>query len=504
MDLSVALAAWSELLGAEHVRTGAAERAAAATATFATTQRVAGLIFPATRDDVRACLLIAGRCGVPIWPISAGKNWGYGSRVPLADGSVLMSLARLDRIIDYSERLAYVTLEPGVTFRRLHGFLLEQGSNLLLNGPGSTPDASVIGNALERGISQGLDGERWNQICGLEVVLASGWLLHTGYGRFANAPAAPLARAGPGPCLDGLFSQSNLGVVTALTIWLAPRPAHVQSFTFRIRGESGLAAAVDRLQELKMAGVIDTGCSLFNDCRMMAFLGRYPWSAGGPPLPAAERARFQGRLGGAWYGEGGIGAASPAIGRAKQAYVAERLAEVVDNLRWSPSDQAGALFDSRQETGLDSVYWRKTAAPPPDPDPDRDRCGVIWLAPVLPFAGDHVRRCVEMIEDRMRRHPFEPSIGLQGHSPRSIYVTIAIIYDRELAGQDELAMACYRDLLDHLGGAGYLPYRLGIQSMAGLPAGNDDTPAVLGAIKLALDPQSILAPGRYDFAAEQP
>jgi 4-cresol dehydrogenase (hydroxylating) len=188
--------------------------------------------------------------------------------------------------------------------------------------------------------------------------------------------------------------------------------------------------------------------------------------------------------------------------------VAERLAGVVDSLRWSPPGQAGALFDSRQETGLESVYWRKMAithrVPDPDPDPDRDRCGVIWLAPVLPFAGDHVQRCVAMIEDRMRGHPFEPSIGLQGHSPRSVYLTIAIVYDRESAGQDALAMACYRDLLDHLGGAGYLPYRLGIQSMAGLPAGDDDTPAVLAAIKRALDPQSILAPGRYDFAAEQP
>jgi 4-cresol dehydrogenase (hydroxylating) flavoprotein subunit len=36
---------------------------------------------------------------------------------------------------------------------------------------GSTPDSSLIGNILERGLGEGLYGERFNYVCGLEVLI---------------------------------------------------------------------------------------------------------------------------------------------------------------------------------------------------------------------------------------------------------------------------------------------------------------------------------------------
>jgi hypothetical protein len=44
------------------------------------------------------------------YPISRGKNWGYGSRVPARDGCVLLDLGRMNRIVGFSEKLAYVTV----------------------------------------------------------------------------------------------------------------------------------------------------------------------------------------------------------------------------------------------------------------------------------------------------------------------------------------------------------------------------------------------------------
>ena len=52
-------------------------------------------------------------------------------------------------------------------------------------------------------------------------------------------------------------------------------------------------------------------------------------------------------------------------------------------------------------------------------------------------------------------------------------------------------------MLGRLIGAGYLPYRLGIQSAGLLPDPDDDTGRLLGALKKTLDPNNILAPGRY-------
>jgi len=70
--------------------------------------------------------------------------------------------------------------------------------------------------------------------------------------------------------------------------------------------------------------------------------------------------------------------------------------------------------------------------------------------------------------------------------------------DRDLPGEDERAMACHDELLSELIAAGYPPYRLGVQSIHSLPAPTDDSIALIERLKLALDPNDILAPGRYD------
>ncbi|MBV8476021.1 MAG: FAD-dependent oxidoreductase, partial [Acidobacteria bacterium] len=120
-------------------------------ATFATWQRVPAILRPANRNQVQECFRIANRFGTPLYPISSGKNWGYGSRVPPADGCSILDLSRLNRIIDFNEDLGSVTVEPGVTQRRLHQFLRERGSLLWMDATGSSPECSLIGNAMERG-----------------------------------------------------------------------------------------------------------------------------------------------------------------------------------------------------------------------------------------------------------------------------------------------------------------------------------------------------------------
>ena len=62
---------------------------------------------------------IANRWKVAVYPISSGRNWGYGSRVPAADGCVLLDLGRMNQIVDFNEELGYVTVEPGVTQAQL-------------------------------------------------------------------------------------------------------------------------------------------------------------------------------------------------------------------------------------------------------------------------------------------------------------------------------------------------------------------------------------------------
>lgn len=105
-----------------------------------------------------------------------------------------MELGLLNRIVDYNENLAYVTLEPGVTQRQLFEYLEGKKSNLMMSVTGSTPDSSLIGNTLERGVGKGPLGDRFAHICGLEVVLVNlsmGVTPHARSGKEAYVTVSP-------------------------------------------------------------------------------------------------------------------------------------------------------------------------------------------------------------------------------------------------------------------------------------------------------------------------
>src|SRR5215470_11685439 len=142
-----ALRQWQNLLGGEHVITDSLALRSAETGTFASRNRIPAILRPGTRQEVQECLRIANRFRTPVYPISSGKNWGYGSRLPASDGCVLLDLGRLNRIVDFNEALGYVTVEPGVTQGQLFTFLRERKSRLWMDATGASPECSLIGNA---------------------------------------------------------------------------------------------------------------------------------------------------------------------------------------------------------------------------------------------------------------------------------------------------------------------------------------------------------------------
>ena len=127
---SDALAAFAAVVGDGHLDCDPNSLRLAETATFVTRQSVAAILRPADRAQVQACVRLANRYGAALYPVSRGRNWGYGSRVPTTDGAIILSLERLRGIADYDERLAHVSVEPGVSFRQLHDFLRGHGSRL--------------------------------------------------------------------------------------------------------------------------------------------------------------------------------------------------------------------------------------------------------------------------------------------------------------------------------------------------------------------------------------
>ena len=526
--LERALADWREAIGPEQVLTTPAFLASAEAATFATSQRVPAILRPGSREDVQACLRIAQARGVPVYAVSRGKNWGYGSRVPVRDGCVLLDLSRMDRIVDFDLRLAWVTVEPGVTFRRLHQFLAGKNAPLFMAATGSSPDASLIGTALERGDGTGPLGDIFRNACALEVVLPTGEYVRTGLARYPGALASPLHPWGAGPALDGLFSQSNLGVVTRMTFWLSPLPRHFQLFLANIRSKDRLEPFVDALQELSLQGVLCAPFYIWNDVKSLSLLRRYPWEeAGGrTPLPDEILEKFhRRRWGGLWTACGAMYSPGARVGCAEKNLIRQALRGKADRLVFvTPllSRLAGWVrAPYRRATGRDlqriaqyrernpflgcpidrnlaTAYWRKKSKFKEMTDPDRDRCGFIWASVALPFRGGDLQRAEAAVLPLFPRHGFEPNLACIAISPRCLYFLPAVIYDRDAPGEDSRAMACHDEILAELIRIGYYPFRLGIQSMGSLPPSADDTDRLLERLKNVLDPNHILSPGRYE------
>lgn len=524
--VAAAVSEWRDAIGSAYVSTDSGDLRRSGTATFPTASTVTAILRPADRAGVQRCVRIANRYRIPLYPISTGKNWGYGSRSPVRDAA-LLDLGRLNRIIELNEALGYVTLEPGVTQQQLYEYLRERGSHFWMDATGASPDCSIIGNTLERGFGHTPMGDHCSHACGFEVVLPTGDCIETGFGRFPDSRATPVSRWGTGPSLDGLFSQSNLGIVTRMTIWLMPAPDHYCAFFVQTEGPIG--EIVDALRPLRLNGTIRSVVHIGNDYKVLSSGGQYPWTEanGVTPLPRDVVAQLKSKHGiGRWNASGGlygtrahVREARAALRRAVQGkasrvtFVDRRtltLARALDKpyrmltgredlsraLRLAPP-LLGLLAGVPTTEFLKSAYWRKRTPPPDDADPDRDMCGLLWSSPVAPSIGADVQAVADISEERLLAHGFEPLISVSLINERATISTIALTYDREVPGEDARAVACYREVTARLLERGYPPYRLNSGAMdVGRPEGAFGD--VIRAVKKALDPHGILAPGRYE------
>jgi len=151
--------------------------------------------------------------------------------------------------------------------------------------------------------------------------------------------------------------------------------------------------------------------------------------------------------------------------------------------------------------GLSFAYaakpgWTKNVT---DIDLDRDRVGIVWCAPVLPFAGTHMLAVARITRDVGADFGFPPDISLRPMNARTMDGVIGAVFDRDDPAADERALAWHDRLFQRLREGGYFPYRLNTRSMTALPPSREGFDHFLSDLKRQLDPNDILAPGRYDF-----
>ena len=221
-----------------------------------------GAVLPASADEVRAVLGVANNYRLPLWTVSLGRNYAYGGAAPCLKGSMVLDLSRM-RAIEVNAELAYALVEPGVTYLDLYKFIRDKTYPLWIDCP-DPGWGSVIGNALDHGAGRTPLPYRdhFGAHCGMEVVLANGEVVRTGMGALPTAKTWQHFQYGAGPSSDGLFAQSNMGVVTKMGFWLLPEPQASMTGQIRVSKHDDIVPFVKILASLAFQGVINCVFSL--------------------------------------------------------------------------------------------------------------------------------------------------------------------------------------------------------------------------------------------------
>ena len=456
-----------------------------------------GAVCPQSVEEVQAIVKIANEFRQPIWPVSTGKNMGYGMTTTASPGQMVLDLKRMNRIISVDPELCTALVEPGVTYRQLKDYLVENNLPLWIDVPTVGPIASPVGNTLDRGVGYTPYGEHFMVQCGMEVVLADGEILRTGMGSTRNPSAWQAFKWGYGPYLDGLFTQSNFGIVTKMGMWLMPAPPVYKPFVIRHKKMEDVANIVEAMRPMRIANIVPNVVLMMGAAYQLAMFKRRGevWDGEGPITDeAVAKAAHDNNLG-MWntyialYGTEGMIAENEKIIRAAFAAIDGEVLtqeEVGDN-PWfhhhATLMQGGLNLD---EIGL--ARWRGAGG------------GLAWFAPVAPAKGSETQGQVELAKQILGKYGFDYTAAFAIGS-RELHHIIALLYDKADPAEEKRADDCYRELVTGFGEKGWASYRTGVHAMD-LVAEQFGTVnrAFNAKLKDALDPNHILAPGKSGIA----
>jgi (+)-pinoresinol hydroxylase len=206
-------------------------------------------------EQIQQIIRIANKYRVPLWTVSTGKNLAYGGSAPRLSGSVVLDLKRMNRILEVNDRNHYALVEPGVSYFDLYRYTQERGLNVFIDAP-DPGWGSPVGNTLDRGGGHTPLRDHFSTLCGMEVVLANGDVVRTGMGALPNSKTWQQYKYGFGPYVDGIFTQSNFGIVTKMGVWLYPMPEMRFSGTVSVPKHDDLIPMVDTLSYLMNSNIV--------------------------------------------------------------------------------------------------------------------------------------------------------------------------------------------------------------------------------------------------------
>jgi 4-cresol dehydrogenase (hydroxylating) len=316
-------------------------------------------------------------------------------------------------------------------------------------------------------------------------------------GALPGATTWQLYQYGFGPYLDGLFSQSNFGIITKLGVWLMPKPARFRPYMFTFPREQDLGAVVEILRPLRLSGVVQNAATI-RSLLLEAAGGasRDQYCPGGGPVPSELYPQIMADQQIGFWNFYGAQYGTEAVIDAWWAQIRAAFADI-PGARWYLEEDRppGSVLAHRARRmsgtpGLEDLKILDWAAP---------GGGHINVSPICPASGPDAWAQYQMARDLCRRHGQDimSDIIVGG---RELHQILMIVFDRDSAEAKRQCLNLAVALVAEAAARGWGVYRTHLALMNQVAAtyswGDDALLRFTRILKDAVDPGQVLAPGK--------
>jgi 4-cresol dehydrogenase (hydroxylating) len=490
---------------------------------------------------------------VHIYPISCGKNWGYGSTSPMGTAIVILDLSLFNLIQEFDDVSHQVCVEPGVTQQQLYDFLKQNGDLYLMDSTGAPTTSSIVGNTLECGFGHSSIAERSKNVLNLTLLipgsesnepeLMSSSLIGTydqtnSFKRIMNL----------GPDFTQLAMQSNYFVTLNMTISLKMKPDAFCAYFIDLNTEQ-FPHYIALARRLRNLGVIHSASHIGNKHKAIQMaVKHYPYDELNNTTPLSEDyikniCDYYGladwTVSGAFYGtkervKADMNALKSEVATlgAKVMFIDDRRLEKINKLasflnqnklgkslvslisKVSPTlsvpfrklgmlEDLKALYHLKKGVPTDhfvkTTFWRtKLDGSNSDlSNPNDDRTGFIWIAPCVQICPTRISKLEKTIATITRRYGFEPALSITLLNERAAECVVSLSFNRLNENEEKNAMKCHEEILLECAKIGAYVYRLSTESAEVNIARFLQQDHKKMDLKNVFDPMDIIAPGKY-------
>ncbi|GAB3036299.1 FAD-binding oxidoreductase [Bowmanella dokdonensis] len=441
------------------------------------------------------------------------------------------------QIIPTSKELGLITIEPGVTQQQLAEYLQQQGWDFMTPVTGAGPHCSVLANALERGYGITPRTDHFEAVTALKAVLPHPELCHTEY--CSAVSSLDLSEEdfidktykwGVGPYLDGMLTQSNLGIVTQISLRLGRKPPAFSAFYLRctdkdkffdltatirtiLKDYEGIVGSINLMDRRRLISMVadnpnGTAHQVMSDQQLEDLAERHDvpqWLVVGSiygdktvvrSVKQALRKQFKG-LGQLLFSDGLLlSAARYLTGLTNFGPLASIKKQLI-----SLQQGIEIMLGVPNQVALPLAYWRtrKVQSDSQQPLlPDKDGCGLLWYAPLIPMKPEKMQEFVEFVRSTAPRYGVEPLITFTNLRHDCVDSTVPIVFNLADPASVQSAKDCLEELVNEGRKKGYVPYRLNTEQQQKLLNPSSPHWMLVRKLKSSLDPNNVLSPGRYN------